>query len=276
MGGLSGAYPSSKWLASITTYLDGMRAWAAAHRGGSFPADVINVHYYSFAPSSGQAAPSPEADHVKDKLAAVVAYRDANLPGKEVWWTEFGWDTFSGSPLHAPALGGNTAFIVQGQWLVRAFLAALAAGIDRTTLFELDDTCDISLSSCHPEVQFTTCGVVDGKKNKKPSYYFVSAFRARLATMVYTGDVSAGPGVSVYAFKDTTGPGGALVAWSPTSAATVVKGYALVLPQAATKATAVTLADQMPSGVASSLSPSGGKVTLDVTETPTIILVDHM
>jgi hypothetical protein len=277
MGGLSGKYPSSQWQASITTYLDGMRAWATANRGGSFPADVINVHYYSFAPASGQAAPSPEDDQVQAKLAAIVAYRDQNLPGKEVWWTEFGYDTFAQSPLHAPALGGNSAFIVQGQWLVRAFLAALAAGVDRATLFELDDTCNIADSTCQAQVQFTTCGVVDGTGTKKASWYFVAAFRARLATMAFTAAQSSGQSdVSIYAFKDTAAPGGALVVWSPTSTANVVKAYSLAIPSAATTASAVVLADQQQNGVETSLTPVGGTVTLDVSETPTIVLVNAM
>ena len=33
MGGLSGRYPA--WVGSITTYLDAMRTWSAAHRRGS-------------------------------------------------------------------------------------------------------------------------------------------------------------------------------------------------------------------------------------------------
>jgi hypothetical protein len=212
MGGLSGAYPSTNWQGSITKYLDGMRAWAATDRGGSFPADVLNVHYYSFAAASGEAAPSPEDDKVQAKLAAIVAYRDEHLPGKEVWWTEFGYDTYAQSPLHAPALGANSAFIVQGQWLVRDFLAALAAGIDRATLFELDDTCNIADSTCQAAEQFTTCGLLDGTGTKKASWYFVATFRARLASMVFTGNPNSGRGgVSVATFKDTAGPGGAFV-----------------------------------------------------------------
>jgi hypothetical protein len=277
MGGLSGAYPTPKWQASILAYLDGMRAWAAAHRGGSFPADVINVHYYSFGASAGQPAVSPEDDHVKDKLAAVVAYRDQYLPGKEVWWTEFGYDTYAQSPLGAPALGNSSSFIVQGEWLVRDFLAGLAAGVDRATLFELDDTCKMSDPSCHPADQFTTAGLVDGNGVKKPSWYFVATFRARLATMVYTGERSSGQSdVSIYAFKDTAGPGGALVVWCPTSSDHAVTGYALALPAAATTAKAVALADKQQNGVETSLTPAGGKVTLDVGESPTIVLVDAM
>ena len=155
MGGLSGAYGNGDtWIQSITKFLDAARAWSTANRGGSFPADVINVHYYSFGPGAPAPALSPEDDQVQSKLAAVVAYRDQNLPGKPVWWTEFGYDTYASSPLHAPALGQNSAFIVQGQWLVRDLLAALAAGVDRATLFELDDTCTPPSSDC--DVQFAT------------------------------------------------------------------------------------------------------------------------
>ena len=277
MGGLSGKYPTTNWVQSITDYLDGMQAWADAHRGGDFPADVINVHLYSFGPGNGQPAPSPEADHIKDKLSAITAYRDQHLPGKPLWWTEFGYDSFSGSSLGTPTLGANSPFIVQGQWLVRDFLAALASGYDRATLFEIGDTCKLSDPNCHPDGAFVTCGLIDGDGNKKPAWYFVAAFRARLATMVYTDEQSSGdPDVMVYRFKDTVAAGGALVVWAPTSEAKVVGGYALALPGGATTAKAVTLADQQANGVESELTPAGGKVSIDVSETPTIVLVDSM
>src|SRR3569832_2056970 len=103
MAGLAGAGASSDWLTNVTTYLDGMRAWAAAHRGGSFPADVINVHDYCFGPDPfGTTNPrpglAPEACGLAGAVAGVVAYRDQHLPGKEVWLTEFGYDTDPGSP----------------------------------------------------------------------------------------------------------------------------------------------------------------------------------
>ena len=49
MGGLSGQGEKiTDWEKGIETYLDGIRTWSAAHRGGSFPADVINLHHYDF------------------------------------------------------------------------------------------------------------------------------------------------------------------------------------------------------------------------------------
>jgi hypothetical protein len=273
MGGLSGAYGSGNtWIDSITKFLDAARAWSAANRRGSFPADVINVHYYSFGPGAPAPALSPEDDGVEAKLAAVVAYRDSHLPGMPVWWTEFGYDTYASSPLHAPALGSNSAFIVQGQWLVRDLLAALAAGIERATLFELDDTCIPPATAC--TTQFATCGLMTmGAAAPKPSWYFLATFRARLASMTYAGEGNSGaPDVKIARFLDTKGAGGALVVWAPTSKALVHSGYALSLPSGAGTVKAVTLVDKNMTGSETTLAPAGGSVTIDVSETPTIVL----
>ncbi len=273
MGGLSGAYGGGEsWVDSITKFLDAARAWSASNRGGSFPADVVNVHYYSFGKGAPAPALSPEDDGVETKLAAVVAYRDAHLPGKPVWWTEFGYDTTQNSPLHAPALGQNSAFVVQGQWLVRELLAGIAAGVDRATLFELDDTCTPPESAC--DGQFATSGLLTHPDSKpKAAWFFVATFRSRLLTMTFTGEQSSGaPDVKVYAFQDTKKSGGALVVWAPTSNATVHAKYSLALPSGAASVTAVALADQQQNGVETKLTPASGAVTLDVSETPTIVL----
>jgi hypothetical protein len=273
MGGLSGAYGSGEtWVASITKFLDAARAWSATNRGGSFPADVINVHYYSFGPGAPAAALSPEDDDVEGKLAAVVAYRDQYLPGKPVWWTELGYDTYANSPLHAPALGASSAFIVQGQWLVRELLAGLAAGVERATVFELDDTCTPPDAAC--DTQFATSGLLaDPGSAPKPSWFFLATFRARLQTMVYAGELTSGqPDVKIFQLEDTANPGGALVVWSPTSSANVHSGYSLALPVGTTSVRSVALVDQQQNGVETTLTLASGAVTLDVSETPTIVL----
>ena len=276
MGGLSGAYdPSVTWVDSITKFLDQMRGWASAHRGGSFPADVINVHYYSFGPKGP--ALSPEDDRVQDKLAAIVAYRDAHLPGKEVWWTEFGYDTFDKSPLHAPAIGASSAFTVQAQWLVRAVLAALAAHVDRATLFVSRDSCRPDDAACKPETQFATCGVttLKGEWAKKPSWFFLATLRARIGAMLPAGEKPSGAGdVRVLSFRDPGAAKGALVVWSPTSTGAAHAGYALSVPAGATTATLVTLVDKQDRGTESALPVVAGHVTVDVSETPSIVLVD--
>ena len=281
LAGLAGAGPKD-FLTNITSYLDGMRTWATAHRGGSFPADVINVHDYCFGPDPfGTANPkpglSPEECKLQDLMASIVSYRDANLPGKELWLTEFGYDTDAKSRLRAPAISGNSAEIVQGQWLVRSFIALMASGLDRAFLFVSRDNCTGDDTKCPDNaVQFSTSGVMTekGQATPKASWYFLATFRARLGAMRYQGSADSGaPNVSIAKFYDAASDTGAYVVWAPTSAATVVSGYALGVSSSLTAATLVTLADKSATGTEQALSPTQGKVTLDVTETPSIVLI---
>jgi hypothetical protein len=282
MGGLAGkGTPNTVWEKDIEQYLDSVRTWAAANRSGDFPADVVNVHYYSFGPdAAGTANPrpalSPEDDRVKDAMALLRTYRDTNLPGKELWLTEFGYDTDPQSVLHAPAIGGNSAAVVQGQWLVRYYLAMVAAGFDRVFLFVSRDSCSGSDSSC--ATQFDTAGLttVKGQWTPKAAYYFIATFRNRLSSFAWLGEQASGnSSVSIYKFKDPANRKGAYVVWAPTSSAAVVSGFSLPIG-AATTATAVALVDQQMTGTASVLTPTAGAVTMDVTETPTIVLVDSI
>src|SRR5580704_3835681 len=282
MGGLAGkGTPNTAWEADIEQYLDGVRAWAAAHRGGAFPADVINVHYYSFGPDPAgtpnpRPAVSPEDDHVTSVMAKLRAYRDANLPGKELWLTEFGYDTDPQSILHAPTLGGQSADIVQGQWLVRYYLSLMAAGFDRAFLYVSHDGCSGADASC--PTQFDTSGLTvgPGQTDLKPAYYFIATFRSRLSPFAWAGQVASGnPNVTIHKLKDPQSTKGAYVVWAPTSSGMVVHGFALPIGPATT-ATSVVLTDKSLTGTESTLVPAGGAVTLDVTETPAIVLVDAM
>jgi hypothetical protein len=282
LAGLAGAGPKD-FLSNITSYLDGMRAWAIAHRGGSFPADVINVHDYCFGPDPfGTANPkpglSPEDCKLQDLMAAIVTYRDTNLPGKELWLTEFGYDTDAKSRLRAPAILNNSAEVVQGQWLVRSFIALMASGLDRAFMFVSRDDCTGDDTACpNNAVQFSTSGVLTqkGQETPKVAYYYLAAFRARLGAMRYLGSIASGsPNVSIARFYDASKGAGAYVLWAPTSVGTVTNGYALSVDSTLSAATLVTLADQSMTGVASALTPSAGKLMLSVSETPSIVLID--
>ena len=281
--GLAGAGASSDWLTNVTTYLDGMRTWATAHRGGSFPADVLNVHDYCFGPDPfGTKNPrpgvAPEACGIATALAGVAAYRDQHLPGKEVWLTEFGYDTDPGSRLRAPAIGGADAQAVQGQWLVRTFLALMGSGIDRAFLFVSRDNCTGSASACpNNDVQFSTSGVLTQKGDEQPktAWYYLATVRARLGTMRYAGTVASGkPNLDVARFYDAAANKGAYVLWMATSDGSLSNGYALTLPGAISSATTVTLTAGSASGTATPAAVSNHSVSVNVSETPTLVLVD--
>jgi len=281
LGGLAMAGDSDA-VSNAIGYLDGIRAWANLHRGGDYPADVINVHHYCFGPdgfgvSNPRPGKSPEDCGFAATLSELVAYRDANLPGKELWVTEFGYDTDPGSNLRAPALGGNSAEVVQGQWLVRSVLAAAEAGVDRATIFVSRDGCT-GPGCANASVQFTTSGVTtDGATGytPKPAWFYLAAFRSALRGTHFAGTRASGRAeVRVDAFAGADGHGGYVV-WLPSSSAATLSGYSLAVPGAST-AIEVTLADQSAAGSSRPLEIQGGAVTVDVSETPRIVQVDQV
>jgi hypothetical protein len=269
LAGLSQGYVPGSGI----SYLNGMLAWSNANRGGSVPFDVINLHHYSTANSPTASGVSPEADNLVSQMQAFTSWRDANTPGKEVWVTEFGYDSNSASPLGCPTLGANSNFVVQGQWIVRSMLAQMQAGISRAFIYWIaDQPCGVYCAD-----MFNSCGLIDVDGGYKASYYFVNTFRATLATMRYVAPVASGnASVDIATFQDTLGADGAYVLWAPTSNATVVNGYTLKLAADATRATQVLLEDQQLNGSSSALTVTTGTVSVDVTETPTLVLVDHL
>jgi hypothetical protein len=283
LAGLAGA-GSADWATNVTTYWDGMRAWAAQNRADkAFPADIVNVHFYCFGPDAfGVANPrpglSPEACGLQATLAKVATYRDTQLPGKEVWLTEFGYDTDPQSRLRAPAIGASSATVVQGQWLVRSYLALMASGIDRAFVFVSREDCTGDATACPGnDVQFATSGVLTqkGQEQPKTAWYYLTTVRTRLGAMRYQGIVDSGnASVSIARFFDGASNQGAYVVWAPTSNATVVDGYALHVASGVTSASLVTLVDGSTTGTEAPLTLTGGSATLQVTETPALVLVN--
>ena len=251
--------------------LRAMKFWADAHRGGSFPADVLNLHHYS-SPSGdqgfqpGEQGISPEADQLKEKVMAIAAWRDQNLPGKELWITEFGYDTNPHSPLHAAAVGTLSAEQVQGAWLVRSDLALVAAGVDRAAMFMLRDT------KSEGGGVFETCGLVTekGRWEPKPSWYYLTALKHHLSNMRYAGEVASGQAdVRIYRFDALTGKSRVYAVWCPTSEDKHIAAYPFPLP--VSSASTVTLLAGKREGVSTSLLVQRGKVTLKVSEIPLLL-----
>jgi hypothetical protein len=207
-------------------------------------------------------------------MSRLRVYRDKNLPGKELWLTEFGYDTDPQSILHVPALGSQSADVVQGQWLIRYYLSVMAAGFDRAFLFVSHDGCSGADASC--PTQFETSGLTigPGQGSLKPAYYFIATFRSRLSQLAWVGEVPSGrPDVMIAKLKDPKSAAGAYVVWAPTSSGTVVDGFTLPIGSATT-ATEIVLSNESTTGTESTLMPSAGNVTIDVNETPAIVLVD--
>jgi len=269
MGGL--ATPSIE-------YIQNMKTWFEENRSDKkFAADVINVHQYTWKDGKGWQgggpALSPEEGGLKELMQSFVEYRNKNLPEMEVWISEFGWDTHPKSPLSPPPIGPFDIFEVQAQWLVRAYLAFAAAGVDRAQMYMLRDV------DPKDSTWFSTSGLVGPKGDWTPkkSWYYVHTLKNTLKNMRFIGEQTASnPKLLIYKFKDISNSTGAYVIWAATRENYTVKDYLLPLQAKAKTARLVQLAPNEIVGKATSLSIAEGQVKVDVSERPIFIMVDNM
>lgn len=258
-------------------YLRMMKFWADEYRNGQVPFDVINVHIYSNSAGiqnsgTGTYGISPEADDLKGKMAKITDYRNRYMPGKEVWVSEFGYDCNQGSIQRAPAFAPFSAEEVQGQWLVRSYLALAAAGIDRAQQFMLRD------DNANSTTTYASSGMVTSKDTgfmPKISWWYVYTLKNRLGRYTYAGEVNTGnANVRAYKFaRDGVVKGYAV--WCPTSNNTTVSNYQLTLDGTPSTATLVQLAVNSVNGTESNLPIAAGKVTFNVSERPVFVLLDN-
>ncbi|MEN6578417.1 MAG: hypothetical protein ABFD90_18880 [Phycisphaerales bacterium] len=254
-------------------YLKAMKLWADFHRDGDFPADVINLHHYSNDAGGQGGQPttgiSPEADGLRERFQRIVEWRDRFLPGKEVWVSEFGYDTNPQSVQRAPAIGTAEAREIQGRWIVRSYLALAAAGVDRVQLYMLRDV------NAANTTKFDSSGLTNEKQNghqPKRAWYYVAAMRHILHGTRFDSEIASDAAdVRVYRFRSVERPLRDVYAvWCPTSDSTEVKDFSLALPGVLT-ATLVTLGPESPTGQAASLAVEDGRVSFGVSGRPVFI-----
>lgn len=271
MAGLSGVGQENYDL----EFVRAMKLWADFHRHGDFPADVINLHAYSTAADNSTGV-SPEQFGLRERAAAVVDYRDRYLPRQEIWISEFGYDTNQGSPRRAPAIAGYSAEEVQGQWLVRSYLALAAAGIDRAQMYMIRDV------NGEDPTQYSSSGLVTSPQTgekPKTSWYYVYTLRNRLGRFRFLDEqVAADSRVRIYRFGSPSGNDGAYVVWCPTSDGTTVADYTLTFGRGTKprRARLIELAPGNINGTETALPIGNRTVRLNVRERPVFVLVDDI
>lgn len=279
--GVKSADPDMKVVMSGLTsidlpYLNAMMDWFNKNRADKkFAADVINVHQYcwrtSNGPQGGGPAISPEAFGLKEKMQQVVDFRNKNAPDAEVWLSEFGWDTHPSSPLAAPLIGSFSRLEVQAMWLVRAYLALMAAGVDKGMVYMLRDVDETS------PIQFATCGLTTkkGSWDKKPSWFYLSTFKKLLGDMQFIGEENNDDSdLITYKFKRPQSNEGAYVIWYKTSNDKRNNSYKLPLNERVSDARTVEFSNTDDSGKSSAVSITAPIVS--VSEKPIFVIVDFI
>lgn len=251
-------------------YLRAMRLWADLHRDGVFPADGIAVHHYCRTDESLQkgAAEGPETHNLLQKLKSVVEWRNREAPGLEIWFGEFGYDTNPASPQAARPFPGQSIEQTQGLWMVRTFLIAALAGVDRAQMYMLADVDPAS------RTQFDTGGLLGAEKQgftPKPSYYHVATLRNVLTGTRFAERLDSPEGVFVLRFESIASPGHSVFAiWTDEQHAPRQPSVRLKL--ASPTARRIDLADDRDTGVVSELTVRDGAVEIPASASPVFVV----
>ena len=250
-----------------------VKFWSDYHRNGSMPFDILNFHHYNNSSGFQHANTdtkgiSPEEDHFKEKLEKVVQQRDQYFPGMEVWVTEFGWDTdktsIQSATGHKLFPEKISIFELQGIWLIRAWLAGAAAGIDRMFMYMADDIKDPGL--------FHNSGLLTLGGKKKISWYYTATMKNTLKGTRFVKELKSGrKDVLIYEFADKEKSVYAL--WCPSSDGTIIKDFPFKTNEKNNEIIVTRLADKHQRGLVERLKLKGGIVKVEISERPLFISV---
>ena len=133
--------------------------------------DTLTIHTYAMAdgwPTWRRSYPEdPKIEFLKT-VEALIAWRNANAKGKDIWVTEFGWDASTkprATTGDAAKWEGNVSDERQAQYLVRAFLLFAAMDVQRAYLYFFNDS---------DEPSFHAASGITRNFEPKPSFHAVA------------------------------------------------------------------------------------------------------
>jgi hypothetical protein len=185
--------------------------------------DILNVHSYPMLegyPTWRRSFPEDPRPKFLPDIQDVIAWRNTNAPGKQVWLTEFGYDATAKPP---PTEGDFKQWVPvtdtqQAQYLVRAFLVLSEMDLDRAYIYWFNDDDKPGLHA--------VSGLTRNYQ-PKPSFHAVAHLLATLGDYRFGQVVAKKPGnVFAYEYRNATDPDKRILAvWSPTDAGRQTKTH---------------------------------------------------
>jgi len=238
----------------------------------------VQYHYYSNDAVNNLKPPtrgiSPEEDHLRQKLAKVRAFHDRLLPGVPLILGENGYDRNQHSWQKTPLLPGYTEAQSQGIMCIRSLLAVFMAGFDGYNQFMMRNATNDDNS---PGV-YATSGMIGGPASKAiyPAWYYWSAVVKWLGDFVPDKVMAESGQVWIYRLKNRLNPDKeAYVLFCPTTDGSIVKNFSFKLPSANNQTfNEIKLADNNDSGTVQPGKFLGNMITVEVGESPVMIVMD--
>ncbi len=234
--------------------------------------DVLNIHTYAMLeqwPTWRRSFPEdPQLETFTGDVKRLIQWRDQQAPGKEIWITEFGWD----SSTKKPAAEGDFAKWIgnsdleQAQWLVRSIFLFATFDVDRAYIYFFND---------EDQPQLHGSSGLTRNFEPKPSFYAVAHLYRTLGDYRFSRIVHQQTGdACVYEFAHSTDPTKRVwAAWSPTG---VQRQSKLKLPLNGWQ---WQKAEAMPLSKADATVPevrvSGNELQLEISESPVYLFMSR-
>ena len=254
-------------------YVQAMAFWLEHNRtDGELGLDAFNVHTYckkliTYNGYQVYVGVCPEIGKITQYVEQLCEWRDKYYPDKEVWLTEFGWDTNTSyateNACHPYA--DFTAREIQAMWLVRAYFMFAKAGVDRAAMYMAQDLGNEATSTG----KYGTSGVISSSGEYKDSYYYIYTLRNKMGDMHFAEVIDSGnENVWIYRFENDKGKS-CYALWCPTMDDIRVDGYTLKID--GKTASLTEFANLQIEGVSSPLTVNNGTVTVNVSERPILV-----
>lgn len=228
--------------------------------------DILNIHTYSLAemwPKWTRSYPEDDKVAYLKPVENLIAWRDQNAKGKQIWVTEFGWDA-STKPNKTTGdeakWTGNVSDKKQAQYIVRSFLLFSAMAVDRAYMYFFDDK---------DEPSFHAASGLTRNFQPKPSFHAQAHLYRTLGDYRFSKAVLKKAG-EVYAYEyvhATDAKKKYLVVWSPTGSD---RETTVELPIQAAKVGTIELMP-LDGAPATMVVPKVGTLSLKIGESPLYI-----
>lgn len=248
--------------APLLDYLSEMKEWFDYNRkDGLFAVDIINVHL-------GPDTFNPEDSGMAARIKEIRNWMNENAPNTQLWISEFEVP-MSDCEKEGVDNHENEAYQLKyAQRVARTYLAAIGAGVDRITKFQLRD---------EGEGVYYDSGLVTqkGSWNKKLAWYYTACMTDVLREAYFAADMTEDE-VKKYFFIRNRSEQNNVASqiyclWLPTDSGKVIKDYKLQVP--ANAKVILTQPGTYAEGISTVLPVENGTVTLTVSETPVFVSI---
>ncbi len=265
MGGLAGG---------TLDYIKAMNFWSKHFRNDKkTPIDVINTHEYSNSLiNNNMQGISPEDFKIREKMEKFVKFRNKYMPDKEIWLSEFGYNTSANTIYSAPQIGNFSREEIQGIWLIRSFLELAASGIDKAIMYRLSDEEEDYVTGN----TFCTTGLTSKKSLgflPKPSWFFVYTLKNNLFNFRFSKDItSTNNNVRIYEFIHDSLNQKAYAIWCPSSVNQIINNYTFTIPASCKSMRLVEFQNNSIIGLQKDTLISSNQISLNVSEKPILLI----